>query len=259
MKFVNNCVSFFAVFNFDFFAVFGCKFCGKSGSFAFFTKFCVNGPIFFRFEGFNFALAVNNKFYRNGLNTARGKGRTAANVFPKEGAEFITNDSVKNSAALLCVNKVGINASGSGHSLFNAEMGDFVESNAVGRIHRKTEKFCKMPGNCFAFAVRVRREINIIRSGGLFFKASNKVFLAGNKDILGNEAVFNVNSKGGFGKVANVTHGSDNGEIFAKIFFNGFCFSRGLHYNKVFCCFSGAFSNFGFCCRNNNPLYKIIL
>ena len=63
-----NGICFLLVVNIKFFVIFSLQFCGKCGSFAFFAKLCVNAPVFFRNKALNFAFAVYDKAYGDGLN-----------------------------------------------------------------------------------------------------------------------------------------------------------------------------------------------
>ena len=79
-----------------------------------------------------------------------------------------------------------------------------------------------MRGNGFAFAVRVRGEIDGVHAKRQFLQLGNNLLFAGDNDVFGFEVVIDVHTEGALGQIFDVPERGLDGVAFAQIFLNGF-------------------------------------
>ena len=102
----------------------------------FVLQYRVEIPILVGNERLNFAFPVHNQPQRNRLNPARRKP-VLDTVIEKRG-KFVTDESVQNSARLLCVYEIIIYFSGFFQSVFNGGRRNFVKFDTVLAVLVKT-------------------------------------------------------------------------------------------------------------------------
>ena len=93
---------------------------------------------------------------------------------------------------------------------FDGGFGNFIKGDAALFIKRNAKGSGNMPRNGFPFTVRVRCEENLVCRFGFFFELLDDVPFTADVDIVGGEVVFNVNTKGAFRQVADVTFRGDD-------------------------------------------------
>ena len=84
----------------------------------------------------------------------------------------------------------------------NRVLGDFVEGDAPGFLRGEPESLVKMPGNGFSLAVFIGSEPDGVRLGGKTLEFGYGFLLVRRNNILGSEAVVEVNAELLFLKVA---------------------------------------------------------
>ena len=78
-----------------------------------------------------------------------------------------------------------------------------------------------MPGDGFAFAVRVRRKIDAVGGQGQLLQLGENFFLAGNDDVFRLEFVVDIDAQRALGQVLDVPKRSFDDEALAQILLDG--------------------------------------
>ena len=185
-------------------------------------------PIFLRFKGADFVFAFANQTQGGTLHTARAQ--TAADLFPQQWREVETDQIVQRTAGLLCINQIHFDFARVGDGVEHGVFGDFVEHDTlrfdVFQAAFGFEDFKKMPGNRFAFPIRVGCEVDVF---GFFGSGDNRIDVFGvafDQLVFHGEVVFGIDGTVFGDEVADVAVGGQNFEIAAKVFFQGFGFGR---------------------------------
>ena len=79
----------------------------------------------------------------------------------------------------------------------------------------------QVPGDGFAFAVRVRRQIDVVRGQGQLLQLGENFLLAGNDDVFRLEIVVDIDAQRALGQVFHVAKRCFDNEAFAQILLNG--------------------------------------
>ena len=96
----------------------------------FVRKVNVERPVFLRFKGLNFFLAVVHHAHGDGLHASRREA--AADFFPQKRAELIAHDAVEHAARLLRVDQVLVDGARLLDALGDDLFRDLVEGHALG-------------------------------------------------------------------------------------------------------------------------------
>ena len=118
------------------------------------------------------------------------------------------------------------------HALRDAGFRNLVERDTVVVILIKAEDIRKVPGDCFAFAVGVGREIHGIGLFGRFLQFGNKLLLSLDDGVFRLEIVFHIHAQARLRQVAHMAHGSDDFIVAAQIFLDRFRLGRRLNDNE---------------------------
>ena len=86
----------------------------------------------------------------------------------------------------------------------------------------------QMPCDGFAFAVRVRRQIDVVRGQGQLLQPGENLLLAGNDDVFRLEFVVDIDAQRALGQVFDVPERSFDGEALTQIFLDGLGLGRRL-------------------------------
>ena len=97
------------------------------------------------------------------------------------------------------------------------------------RFRAVTQFFGKVRGNGFAFAVRIRRQVDRVHSACQLLQLGNDLFLAGNDDVLGIEIVIDVDAQRALGQIFDVPERGLNRVALAQILLN--CFRLGRRFD----------------------------
>ena len=84
----------------------------------------------------------------------------------------------------------------------------------------------EMGGDGFAFAIRVRREIDAVGREGQFLQLGQDLFFSGDDDVFGIEIVFDIDTRAALGQVFHVAERSIDRESLAQILLDSFRLSR---------------------------------
>ena len=108
-------------------------------------------------------------------------------------------------------------------------LGDFVESDAADAVAvvailifffvfflpillAVAQFFGQVSGDGFAFAVRVRREIDVVGRQRQLLQLGENFFFAGNDDVLGIEFIFDIHTQLALGQIFDVTERGFDGD-----------------------------------------------
>ena len=120
-------------------------------------------PVFTALEILYLLLALDEEPQRGALHPA---GRQAwADFFPQQGRQIETNQVIERPARLLCVHQRHGDTTGMGNRFLDRGFGDLVEHDPVQFLVLQQllvfKDLRKMPGNGFALAVGVGREVDV--------------------------------------------------------------------------------------------------
>ena len=79
-----------------------------------------------------------------------------------------------------------------------------------------------MRGNGFAFAVRVRRQINVVRGRRQLLQLDDNFLFTGNDDVISLEIVAGIHAQRALGQILDMPQRGLNREILPQIFLNRF-------------------------------------
>ena len=191
-------------------------------------KVGVDGPVFFRLKGFDLRLALHNHAQRHGLNPAGGKA--TAHFVPEQGGNLISDEAVEHAAGLLRVDQIAINVPGVLERLLDGALGDLVKGDAADAVavaslflaadRAVAEFFREVGSDGFAFAVRVRSQINVVRGLGQLLQPGQDFFLARDDDVLSLEILVDFHAQLALGQILDVAERGFDLVALAQIFLN---------------------------------------
>ncbi len=204
----------------------------------------VDRPIFFLLEGFDFAFAIDDQAQSDGLHPSGGQA--AANFVPQKRRNLIAHQAIQHASGLLRVHQVAINVTRMLKSGLDGALRDFIESHATNAsaiadvvrlllgsllpflfLARVFAKFVgKMGGDSFAFAIRIRRKVDVVGRKRQFLQLGQDLLLSRNDDVFGFEIAFDVDPQAALGQVFHVAVRSIDRESLAQIFLDSFRLSR---------------------------------
>ena len=79
----------------------------------------------------------------------------------------------------------------------------------------------QVPRDGFAFAIGVRRQIDVVRRQGQLLQLGENFLLAGNDDVFRLEIVIDIDAQRALGQVFHVAKRCFDNEAFAQILLNG--------------------------------------
>ena len=86
--------------------------------------------------------------------------------------------------------------------------------------------FGEMPRDGFAFAVRVRREINAVGGKSQLLQLGENFFFAGNDNVFSFELIVDVDAQRALGQILDVSERGFDRIAFTQIFLNSLGFGR---------------------------------
>src|SRR5208283_3764860 len=140
----------------------------------------VDRPVFFFLEGFDFAFAIDDQAQCYGLHPAGGK--TAADLVPQKRRDLVANEAIQHASSLLRVDQFAVDVARMLESGFDGPLCDLVKGHpANARLIADVvslflgalfsllflngifaEFVGEMGGDGFAFAIRVRRKVDMV-------------------------------------------------------------------------------------------------
>ena len=162
-------------------------------------------PVFLGDEAPDLAFAVGDQPHRDRLHAARAQvPRT--DFLPEQRAELIADHAVQEPPRLLGVDHIHVDRAGLAECLLDGPLGDFVERDPADAVFLQIERLLQVPGNGFAFAVRVSRQIDQPGPSGGAFQVADRFFL-GRHDLVRCLVAFgHFEAELPFGKVAHMAH-----------------------------------------------------
>jgi hypothetical protein len=188
--------------------------------------FGLERPVFLGFEDADLLLALADHAQRRTLHAA---GRQAAAHFlPEQRREIETDQVVERASRLLGVHQVKRQVARFGHRALHLALGDFVEHHALDFLALEVaalfEQLAQMPGNGFAFTVRVGGEEEVLGFLERTRDGFHVLFVALDRLVTHLEVLVGIDSAFLGDEVAHVAIGSKHLEILAEVFLDGFRF-----------------------------------
>ena len=152
-----------------------------------------DSPVFFRHKGLDFFLALANEPHGYGLHAAGAQ--PLADLFPQQGAQLVPYDAVQDAAGLLGVDLLQIDGLRVFHAGQHGLFRNFVEHDAAGVLRVDFQQMSQVPGNRFAFAVRVSRQIDFFRTDELVLQLFNELALIPHVRIRRRKPVFDIDAE----------------------------------------------------------------
>ena len=119
-------------------------------------------PVFLRLEGLNLAFAFHDETKRDGLNAPRA--RPFLDAAPQQRAHLITDETVQHTTGLLRGDQIHRDLAGLLEGTLNRVPRDFVERDTMElAMAGRPQDFLQMPRDRLPFAVRVCRQIDLVR------------------------------------------------------------------------------------------------
>src|SRR2546426_7413204 len=201
-------------------------------------EICINRPVFLLLEGLNFALALYDQPQSDGLHPAGGQA--TPDLVPKQRRDLVTYEAVKDAARLLRIHQMPVNAARVFEGLAHSALRNLVEGDAADAfaflffllfllsLGAVTQLLGQVRSDGFAFAIRVRRQIDRIRGIGQLLELCDDFFFAGNDDVFRIEIIIDVDTEGALGQILDVTERGFDGETLTQIFLDGLRLGRRL-------------------------------
>ncbi len=180
------------------FAQFCCKGLVCSGE-----EICCNRPVFFRLEGINLTLAVDNNAHRHRLDSARAQSRF--DLGPEQWTQLVSDDAVKDPAGLLCIHQILADGPGTFDGLLHRILRDLSELNPA-LIFVYLQDMGKVPSDGLALPVRVRGNQDAVRFLGRLPQFLEDWTFAANGNVFWFKVVFNIYAKLAAGEVTHMAH-----------------------------------------------------
>ena len=179
-----------------------------------------DAPVLDRRERADFALALHDDTQGDRLHAT---GRQALlHRFPEHGAGFVADESIEYTTGLLGIDFLIVDVHRVRHGLLDLVLRDLVEHHAADRrrdgvARRLRKELLDVPADRLPFTVRVGGDEDF--TGALCdpFELGEDVFLALDRDVIGGEAMLDVDAKLLGGQVTHVAHGCLHREAFAEV------------------------------------------
>ena len=184
----------------------------------------LQGPVFLGNEGPDLGLPLGHQTGGHGLDTACRQA--SADLLPQEGGELVAHHTVQDPAGLLGIHQVLVNVTGGRDALGDHLLGDLIEGDPLGLAVGQLQQLFQVPGNGFAFPVRVSCQVHLLAAFGGLFQLSDGLLLSFDGLVAGLEAVFQVHAHFALGQVTDMSHRGQDLVVRAQIFTDGLCLGR---------------------------------
>ncbi len=176
-------------------------------------------PVFLGDECPDLRLPVADDPDGDGLDPTGGKA--PLHLVPEEGADLVADETVEDPPGLLRLVPVEVEIVGVGDRVEDGLAGEVVEEDAPDHFFL-ADLLGDVPGDGLAFAVRVRGEEDLLRSGRRLLEFGDHLLLAVHDQIGGFESLFGIDPEVVFREVLDVTDGGPDIILRAEVFADGF-------------------------------------
>ena len=166
--------------------------------------------------------------------------QAAPDFFPQQRGEVEADQVIQGAARLLCVHQAHIELARLLEGFLHAFFGNLMEHHAQGALVQifdtafGFEDFVYMPGDGFAFAVRVGGQIEGVGFFGGGHDGIDVLFALGRHFVFHGEIVLGIDGAVFRHQIAHVAEGGQYFKIAAQVFFNRFDFVGRFHNQQVF-------------------------
>ena len=175
-------------------------------------------------------LALADHAQRRALHASGGQA--AAHLLPQQRREIEADQVIERAARLLRIHQVQRQVARLGDGALHLALGDLVEHHALDFLALEVaaffEQLAQVPGDGFAFAVRVGRQVEVL---GFLERARDGVdvfFVALDRLVVHGEVLVGIDRAFFRHQVAHVAIGSEHLEILAEVLLDGFRFGGRL-------------------------------
>src|SRR5206468_4542540 len=166
---------------------------------------CLDRPVLLGREGADLALALADDADGDRLHAARRE--PAAHLVPEQRRELVADQPVEDAARLLRVEAVLVELAGLLERLEDRLLRDLVEQHAVDVLPPRAELLRDVPGDGFALAVGVGRQVDVLLVLGRLLDVLEHLRLALDDVVLGREVALDVDPELRLGQVHHVADG----------------------------------------------------
>ncbi len=150
-------------------------------------------PVFLALEGPDLALPLDDEPDGDGLDaTGRQPG---ADLPGDERAERVADDPVDDPPGLLGVDEVEVDPARMIEGLADGGLGDLREGDPTGGVDRQVDRLGHVPGDRFALAVEVGREVHRIGALGGLADRTELLATVGDDLVLGREVMVDIHAE----------------------------------------------------------------
>ena len=190
--------------------------------------FGVQRPVFLRNEGLNLGFSLADHAQRRTLHAPRGQ--TALHFLPEQRREIEADEVIERAARLLRVDEIERQPARLRDRLAYGILGDFIEGDAMYRLAFElaaiVQQLVQMPGDRFALAIRVGREIESL---GLLQRAGNRIdvlLVALDHVVFHREAFVGIDRAFLRHEIPHVTIGGEHLEVLPEVLLDGLGLGR---------------------------------
>ena len=214
-----------------------------------------NRPVLLLLERLDFPLALHNQAQGHRLDTPRGDA--ALHFFPEQRAHLVAYQPVQDTASLLGLHKMGVDAARVLEGLADRVARDLVKDHAIKFHLPGVQEFAQVRADGFPFAVRVCGQVDGVRLAGGSLQFVDDVLLRRDDDVVRLEVLLDVHAQVLLRQVHDVPHRGLHRVAGAEIFIDGFRLGRRFHDDERFSHFPGfQFRVPGPQCRNHSLRMK---
>ena len=158
---------------------------------------------------------------RTATDCTRPALRPRRTLFHSSGLILIADQTVEHPARHLRVEFVAVELLRIGDRFLHRFLGDLVDQHAMHVLVIFHHLTGDMPGDRFAFAIRIGSQIDIFFALGRFFQIVDDFFLGLNDVKVGREIFFDIDAELALGQIDHMADGRFDLKIASQIFFQG--------------------------------------
>ena len=197
-------------------------------------QLCDQCPVLFRDKRGDLIFTIAHDARRHGLYASRGQSLT--DLDPKDRTDLVAHNAVQHASCLLRVDQIHIDRARLFDRVLHRVRRDLVKLDAALTGHVQLQDLREMPGNRFAFAVRVRCEKDAIGFLRFLLDAFQHVPASAERDIFRFKRMFGIDAELRFRKIADMTVARHNLEFAAQKLPDCLCLCRRLHdHQRILC------------------------
>ena len=196
-------------------------------------------PVFLGDEVLDVLLPHDHHAGGHGLHATGGQA--LLDLRPQQRTDLVAHQPVQHAPGLLSVHAAHVQGTWGLQGLLDGLLGDLMKLNAAGLVGVDAQNMAQVPGDRFAFAVRVGSEVDLGSVPGFLADAGQNIAPAADGDVLQGEIVVHIHADLRLGQVAYVPLGCLHLVALAQEFADGAGLGGRLHNDELLlgCCHDG--------------------